>query len=268
MRNEVFIYNNAPITFQLGNGDVMVNATEMAKPFNKRPNDYLGLPSTNELVNAITRKFGIDENQLVTTVRGGNNSGTWLHEDIALDFAQWLSVDFKLWCNDRLKELLKHGMTATPDTIEQLIANPDTLIQLATQLKSERAEKERLRVQHQMAEEQLKLSQPKVEYYEQVLQSISLVATNVIADQLGISAKRLNNLLCEHNVIYRQTDTFVLYAKYRGKGYEGYKTHTYISNSTGQQHTKKHLYWTEKGCEFIHEFIGKTINHTEKKLRS
>lgn len=263
MRNEVFVYNNAPITFQLGNGDVMVNATEMAKPFDREVKNYLRLPSTNELLTAYVRKNHVSENQLVTIKQGSsqNGGGTWLHEDIALDFAQWLSIDFKLWCNDRLKELLKHGMTAMPETIEQLIANPDTLIQLATQLKTERAEKERLAMQNRLANEQIKLSQPKVEYYEQVLQSSSLVATNVIADQLGISAKRLNNLLCEHNVIYRQNDTFVLYAKYRGKGYEGYKTHTYLSNSTGQQHTKKHLYWTEKGCEFIHEFIGKIVNN-------
>lgn len=107
----IFNYNEAPVTFKLGN-TTMVNATQMAKPFNKRPNDYLGLPSTNELLMAITRKSGIADNQLVTTIRGGLNPGTWMHEDVAIDFAQWLSVDFRLWCNDRIKELLRTGTTA------------------------------------------------------------------------------------------------------------------------------------------------------------
>jgi len=35
----------------------------------------------------------------VTVVQGGVGQGTWMHEDIALDFAQWLSVDFRLWCD-------------------------------------------------------------------------------------------------------------------------------------------------------------------------
>ena len=33
MGSQVFNYNGNNITFQIGNGDVMVNATEMAKPF-------------------------------------------------------------------------------------------------------------------------------------------------------------------------------------------------------------------------------------------
>lgn len=36
-------------------------------------------------------------------------------EDLALDFAQWLSVDFRLWCLDRIKELLTTGKCVIPD---------------------------------------------------------------------------------------------------------------------------------------------------------
>lgn len=63
---KVFNYNGSDITFSNGNG-VMVNATEMAKVFNKRPVDYLRLPSTTILINAIVKKSHISENQLVTT---------------------------------------------------------------------------------------------------------------------------------------------------------------------------------------------------------
>lgn len=236
-------------------GITYVSATEMAKPFGKRPNDYLSLPSTNELIRAITRKSGIAENQLVVTMRGGLNPATWLHEDVALDFAQWLSVDFRLWCLDRLKELLTHGITATQPTIGAIIDDPDNAIKLLTALKRERAEKERLAEQNRLANEQIKQVLPKAQYYDQVLQSDSLITTNVIADQLGMSARRLNDILVKRNIIYRQSDTYVLYAKYRGLGYEGYRTHIYISSTTGQQFTKQHLYWTEKGREFIHNLL-------------
>jgi hypothetical protein len=44
----------------------------------------------------------------VKVKQGGNAKyqGTWMHEDVALIFAQWLSPEFYLWCNDRVKELL------------------------------------------------------------------------------------------------------------------------------------------------------------------
>lgn len=72
-----------------------------------------------------------------------------MHEDVALEFARWLSPAFTIWCNDRIKELLQYGMTATQPTLEQMINNPDLVISLATQLKSEREEKQRLELEVQ-----------------------------------------------------------------------------------------------------------------------
>ena len=202
-----------------------------------------------------TLKQGIPDNQgFIQTTTLINESGVY-----SLVFGSKLpsAKQFKRWVTSEvLPSVRKHGGYLTDQKVEEVLTDPDTLIKLATQLKAERAEKERLKEQHRLAEEQIKLSQPKVEYYNTVLQSDSLIATNVIADQLGLSAKRLNEILQQRQVIYRQNDTFVLYAKYRGLGYEGYRTHTYISNSTGQQHTKQHLYWTEKGREFIHGFLN------------
>lgn len=149
MQNQIFNYNGNNITFQIGNGDVMVNATEMAKNFGKSSKDYLRTQQSNELIEALAKRLKCPLADLLVVSKGGNDSGTWMHEDIALDFAQWLSVDFKLWCNDRIKELLKHGLTATPQTIEQMLDNPDLLITALTQLKQERIEKERLEFQNQ-----------------------------------------------------------------------------------------------------------------------
>lgn len=90
----------------------MVNATEMAKPFGKRPVKWLELPSTKEFLFALTEVRKSDSG-LVQTDKGGVNGGcTWMHEDVALEFARWLSPAFAIWCNDRIKELLKNGTTA------------------------------------------------------------------------------------------------------------------------------------------------------------
>ncbi len=151
--NQIFQYNGSPITFQKGDS-VMVNATEMAKPFGKRCNDFLSTKQTKELISSLSAKTGISATGLVTVNQGGNNQGTWMHEDLALVFAQWLSPDFYLWCNDRIKELLQYGMTATQPTLEQMINNPDLVISLATQLKSEREEKQRLALEVQKKEQE------------------------------------------------------------------------------------------------------------------
>lgn len=152
-KNQIFQYNGSPITFQKGDS-VMVNATEMAKPFGKRCNDFLSTKQTKELISSLSAKTGISATGLVTVNQGGNNQGTWMHEDLALVFAQWLSPDFYLWCNDRIKELLQYGMTATQPTLEQMINNPDLVISLATQLKSEREEKQRLALEVQKKEQE------------------------------------------------------------------------------------------------------------------
>lgn len=217
----------------------------------QRPNDAIlqHVDSEDTVKRRISDNQGIPHDYLLI-----NESGVY-----SLVFGSKLpsAKQFKRWVTSEvLPSVRKYGAYLTDQKVEEVLTDPDTLIKLATQLKAERAEKERLKEQHRLAEEQIKLSQPKVEYYNTVLQSDSLIATNVIADQLGLSAKRLNEILQQRQVIYRQNDTFVLYAKYRGLGYEGYRTHTYISNSTGQQHTKQHLYWTEKGREFIHGFLN------------
>lgn len=137
----VLPYNGTNITFELANGDVMVNLTEMAKAFGKRPNDFLGLPSTNQLVKAITRKSGISENQVVIQKQGAPQfgGGTWANRLVALSFAQWLSVDFHLICLEKIEELLTQGVAT--------IANDDEAILHAIQVLQKRVEANKQRIQ-------------------------------------------------------------------------------------------------------------------------
>lgn len=139
---QIFNYNGNGVTFRKGDS-VMVNATEMAKPFGKLAKDWLSNKSTNEFIHTLSAVRGIILTDLVVVKQGGNGEqGTWMHEDVALEFARWLSPAFAIWCNDRIKELVQVGFTATPATLEAMIANPDLVIGMATQLKQLRAENE------------------------------------------------------------------------------------------------------------------------------
>ncbi len=158
MENKIFQYNGNNITFQSENGDTMVNATQMAKPFGKSPNHWLRNNSSKEFINQLGALRNRNPSDLVC-ITNGDNGNTWLHEDVALEFARWLSPKFAIWCNDRIKELFKYGFSATENTLERIQANPDIIIQLATALKEERErhqrelQEERERHQAEMEEE-------------------------------------------------------------------------------------------------------------------
>lgn len=60
------------------------------------------------------------------------------------------AIQFRRWVTSEvLPSIRKHGMYATPATIEEMIANPDIIIQLATTLKEERAKRAQLEKQAQ-----------------------------------------------------------------------------------------------------------------------
>ena len=228
--NQIFQYNGSPITFQKGDS-VMVNATEMAKPFGKRSNDFLSSKSTKELICSLSIKTGISATDLVIVNQGGNNQGTWMHEDLALVFAQWLSPDFYLWCNDRIKELLTTGVTTVAND-DEAIAYAMSVLQ--KRLEQAKVEKAMLEADNAAKEETIELQQkelaqaaPKVQYVDTVLQSVNTYATNLIAKEMGMSAETLNKRLKEKGIQYRQSGVWVLTSKYQNKGYTKTRTHTY-----------------------------------------
>lgn len=247
-----FDYQGSLITFGKGK-QIMVNATEMAKPFGKRSNDFLSLKGTQELIISLSAKTGISATDLVVVNQGGNNQGTWLHEDLALIFAQWLSPQFYLWCNDRIKELLTTGVAT--------VTNDDEAIAYAMQvlnkrLETARREKALAEERSQLLAAQLQQAAPKVQYTEDVLQSANAYNINLIAKELGMSAVTLNQKLAERNVQYKQGGVWVLTAKYQDKGYTKTRTHPYNAPD-GQIHTSMLTVWTEKGRQFIHALLGK-----------
>lgn len=212
MNKPVFIYKGFEITFQTDDGSVMVNATEMAKPFNASPAFWLRNQQAQEFLRSYC-ELRNRKSQYVLNVVHGDGGGTWMHEDIALEFARWLSPSFAIWCNDRIKELLKVGMTAMPQTVEAMLADPDLVIGLATQLKTERQ-----KVQEQAAvitsqQTALKEAEPKVLFADSVSASESSILIGELAkilkqNGIEIGQNRLfewmrnNDYLCSRGESY------------------------------------------------------------------
>ena len=229
----------------------MVNATEMAKPFGKRSNDFLSSKSTKELIYSLSIKTGISATDLVIVNQGGTNQGTWMHEDLALVFAQWLSPDFYLWCNDRIKELLTTGVTT--------VSNDDEAIAYAMQVLNKRleqakAEKAILEQQNCLLTNEIKESAPKVKVYNEYISSTGTYTATQLAKEYGWGAETLNRKLKEMGIQYKQNGQWLLYSRYDGKNYTKSIPRTY-TKSDGTIGTQMQTVWTSQGREFIHSLF-------------
>lgn len=158
---------------------------------------------------------------------------------------------FERWVFDEvLPSIRKHGMYA----IDELIENPDLGIAALTALKEEREKRKALETIVAVQNQQISELKPKATYYDIVLQCSDLLPTTEIAKDYGKSAKWLNEFLRGKKIQFKQNGMWLLYQKYAENGYTMSKTHSYTDNN-GEQHTKLHTYWTQKGRLFIYDIL-------------
>ena len=202
-------------------------------------------------VNKMLDKIDEDEKLVGTLFRSGQNREVWfltengLYE-VLMQSRKPLAKEFKKKVKEILKSIRKHGLYA----IDDLINNPDMAIAALQKLKEER--QLRLQAQEEVAQKNqiIQELQPKATYYDLVLQNKSLVPISVIAKDYGMSATKLNKILHELKVQYKQGSTWLLYQKYAGKGYTQSKTHTIDAD-----YSKMHTYWTQKGRLFLYDLL-------------
>lgn len=103
--------------------DGWFNATEAAERFSKVPNEWLRLPSTASYLMAFERRYG---NIPHLKTKRGSGGGTWLHPKLAVRFAQWLSDDFAVWCDEQIDAIIRNGIRAEGNTnFLSLLLRPD-----------------------------------------------------------------------------------------------------------------------------------------------
>lgn len=246
MSLQVFQYQNSPITFNL-DGEMMINASQMAKPFGKKTTHFVENSQTQEFIRVLESKVGIPT---LVTNHGGNNPGTWMHQKLALKFAGWLSPEFELWVYDRVEELLTTGKTELqPKSDAERIAEGYKLLMIQV---------EQVKEQLQLAETTIKQQAPVVEYATKVLSADGGIASSVVADDFGKSAIWLHGKLKEKGAIWKVNGCWILTSKYKDKGYSITKTFPY-TDSHGEIKTSHQTYWTEAGRKFIHDFLSEFL---------
>lgn len=263
----IFNYGTTAIAFKAADGSTMVNATQMAKNFGKRPIDWLRLPTTEDFLKVLkeTRK---SENfsQFTKTVKG-KDGGTWMHEDVALEFARWLSPAFAIWCNDRIKELMtaktNHGMVPQMQMQKAI----DTINSLNEKVKEDYER----RIQ-QLEDEKSALGY-QLEYYARRLSNIreammascrlldtgDVKSTTQIAEKYGMTSQELFNKLYQNGILIKGNDgSHQLADKY--KGFEMTEYRQFNERTNGKDAGKPYLAWTFKGAIFIDLLVRFNFN--------
>jgi hypothetical protein len=107
-----FVYNDQQIEFRpLGDDNVMVNATQMAKVFGKRMDVFLKADHVKEFISVLElTPFGGSSVPLkrdeILKIENGN--ATYFHRILALKFAAWLDPRFELWVYTTIDQILNH----------------------------------------------------------------------------------------------------------------------------------------------------------------
>lgn len=92
---------------------------------------------------------------------------------------------------------------------------------------------------------------PKADYTDKILKSKGTIKVNVIANDYGFTATAFNKKLKELGIQYKEGKDWLLYRKYRGKGYTHTKTFSFYRND-GTPDTETNMEWTQKGRLFLY----------------
>jgi len=105
-----FIYQDTEIHFLLGNEkNVMVNATEMAKAFDKKITHFLENDSTKKFIEVCLKSRNSDFLNIKSVddlYSSKQKTGTYFHRILALKLASWLDPEFELWVYSKIEEVL------------------------------------------------------------------------------------------------------------------------------------------------------------------
>lgn len=121
-------YLGKVIEFKTIDGLIYANATSMCSPFengSQKLKDWKRSPRTLELIDELNKINDVEKSHhgLILSEKGSSTlNGTWIEENLLLDFAQYLNVSFKVWCQKQITTLLREGtVSLKPKTEEEML---------------------------------------------------------------------------------------------------------------------------------------------------
>lgn len=260
-------YSGNKFSMRTIDGRYMVNATEMARPFEKRPAVWLKTTEAarlrQELVdNGVSTSL---DSQVIAT--RGSQGATWLEVHLWVQFAQWLSPAFASWCSKKIVTLM-HGSEAPMEDGTERSPNPDFHRQYEdstdemphplpenyqSALTLIASQNNTIRRQRDFIHD----NKHKYDHYDETIESRTWFSTTMIAHELNITAIQLNLFLMEQNIQRKIDGIWVVNREYGHLR----NVHYYEWYNHRTRHTNKYKMegWTHQGREYILE-LWKKIN--------
>ena len=202
------------IEFKMVDGHVYANANQMANGFggSQKLKDWKRSENTKRYIEALEAK-GKFSTPLIDTKIGGINGGeTWIHEKLVLNFARYLNVEFELWCDEQIATLLREGSVSINKKQNLLLSIIQSSTEVERAVALNKYELEYVKPLEQKTKEQ-------EEYIEHVVHNEKYYITpTVIGNKFGMSAMKLNSVLQELGIQYKQGKEWCLKTDYYGIG--------------------------------------------------
>lgn len=242
---QVFSFKAFPVRTVTKNGEPWFVAADVCNVLgigNSR--DALGrLPASMRDDVGITDAIGRQQSANAVNEAGVYKLAFTSRKPEAETFTDWVASDV-------LPSIRRHGMYATPATVEAMLADPDTMIAALQKLKAEQEAR-------RLAEQQLALAAPKVEGYNRLMASGDCISIGKLAKMLGTGQNRLfaflrgQRVLMDDNTPYQQhidAGRFKVIEQTWGNGAEPHISHKTLVTPKGQDYIRR--IWTTIGAAY------------------
>ena len=161
---------------------------------------------------------------------------------IKLDMAKEIAM---LQRNEKSKEVRKYFIQVEKDfnSPEKIMAR--ALLMADKKIKLLESQNENLLIE-------LEKANKNADYLDLILQTKDSLTITQIAQDYGISARKMNQLLKQERIQRIVNGQWVLYAKYLGKGYISSRTFDY-EGKDGKIHSNVTTVWTQLGRRFLYD---------------
>lgn len=200
----------------------------------------------NDWFNRMT-EFGFTENEdyLAITqkrVTAQGNATNQTDHIIKLDMAKEIAM---IQRTNKGKEVRKYFIQVEKDfnSPEKIMAR--ALLMADKKIKLLESQNENLLIE-------LEEANKNADYLDLILQTKDSLTITQIAQDYGISARKMNQLLKQERIQRIVNGQWVLYAKYLGKGYISSRTFDYMGKD-GKIHSNVTTVWTQLGRRFLYD---------------
>ena len=146
----------------------------------------------------VTIRDAIGRNQTMTAI---NESGLY---SLILSSKLPQAKEFKRWVTTEvLPTIRKHGAYLTDSKIEEVLLSPETIINLATQLKDEREARKQLQIVNSQLAVDNQIMQPKAKYFDDLVERNLLTNFRDTAKMLKVKEREFIGWLLDNKYIYR-----------------------------------------------------------------